>query len=140
MGRNRAGYIITNVRHRNMHMKSNSSKIATAGIVTIIWLTSLCMIVFEKERFPFTPVIMFNVGLMFSFAIKEPKRKKITFKELLFFFLTLIGIVTLIIYVPLLREQPPQPYRSIMATVVVLPFIIWYLWWPIYKGNKKKKA
>ena len=123
---------------RNMLMKSNNSKIATAGIVTIIWLTSLGMIVFEKERFPFTPVMMFNVGLMLSFVIKE--RKEITFKELLVFFLTLTGIVTLIIYVPLLREQPPQPYRSIIAAVVVLPFIIWYLWWPIYKGNKKKKA
>jgi hypothetical protein len=100
------------------------------------------MIVLDKEPFQSCSLILFNIGLIFSFGVTDSMNRKITLKEylprLLFIFLIIGALVFAFIKVPVLQKLPPQPYRSISAAVFFVLFIVFF-WWQWHKEIKKKK-
>lgn len=120
-------------------MKKKYPTTLRAIFITGTWLASLGMIIFDVEHFPFTPLIVFNVGLIAYLANPETARKEITLKEffprLLIFIAAIGGIIFLFIQFPVLAKQPTQPYRSIGYALVILPFTtkVWLEW---YKANR----
>ena len=123
-------------------MRSKNGKIVCAIFATIIWSISYGMIVLDKEPFQSCSLILFNIGLIFSFGVTDSMNRKITLKEylprLLFIFLIIGALVFAFIKVPVLQKLPPQPYRSISAAVFFVLFIVFF-WWQWHKEIKKKK-
>lgn len=112
-----------------------------AILVSCAWLASLGMVIFDIDHFPFTPLMAINVGLVAYLANPEMARKEISFKEFFRALLILIafvgGAVLLFNKFPVLAQQPPQPYRSIVYAAVILSCTA-YIWKRWYIANKKK--
>lgn len=105
-----------------------------------MWSISYGMIVLDKEPFQSCSLILFNIGLIFSFGVTGSMNRKITMKEflprLLLFFIVIGALVFAFIKVPLLLKRPPQPYRSISAAVFFVFFIMFY--WRHWSNEIKK--